>query len=363
MECGFSKKGFYGFLFFYIITLLWLLFSTPFTVAEANLLFNTHFNLSTVLAQFFYKTLGDSVFIRIPFFLLSLASFFLFLEIAKSYFRDSNYIYFTLFLYIVTPGIFVSSVIVNYATIPIFLSLLFIYAHNRNIKSLQILSLVLLFFTNTAAFALYFAVAIYSYSKKEWWLTIISSALFLLSSVNETYPIDGIPKGHLLQLFGIYGAVLSPLFFIVALYTVYRIAIKKERDLLWYITAVTLAIATVLSIRQKIKITDFTPYFVIITPLIVSVYKDTVTVRLKRFRKIYTKACAAVVAVLLLETSAIVLHYPIYKLINKKIWLINTEIYTTAKKVKAYKKQKIKCIKNIKSKEKNLYKYYGIKSC
>ncbi len=363
MGCGFSKKSFLIFLAIYAATVLWLLYFTPFTAVEANLLFESRFSLSSFIAQVFYKLFGTSTLIRVPFFLLSILSLKLLYEIAKEHLGVNSYSYFSLFLYMVTPGVFLSFIIVNYATIPIFLTLLFIWAHLRGIKILQAAALVLLFFTNTAAFALFFAAALYGYSKKEWWLAIVSASLFILSSVIESYPIDGIPRGHLMQLFGIYGAVMSPLYFIAALYAVYRIAIKKERSLFWHISAVTITVAIVLSIRQKIRITDFTPYFVIVAPLVVSVYKDIVTVRLKRFRKVYTRACAAVVAVLLLETSAIILHYPLYKYFNKKIWLIDTSIYTTAKKAKAYKKQKLKCIKNIKKRDKNLYKYYGIKSC
>jgi len=362
-NCRISNKFTIIFVIFYFVVALLLLNVTPIVHSEANILFDNSNTITSTISRLIYSINSSIVFVRFLFFLISLLSLYLFSKMAEDYFIYKDYKYLSILIYLLIPGVFLSFVIVNYATIPIFLTLLFIYFCKINKYYLWLIPLVLLFFTNTAVFAFYIATALYAYSKKEWLLFIASFALFLVASVYSSYPIDGIPRGHLLQLFGIYGAALSPLLFIFIIYSLYRVGVKGKKTLLWFISTTLFVVSILLSIRQKIKVTDFAPYIVIAVPIMVLVYKNSISIRLKQFRKMYIKICYLIVTMLLLETSLIALNYPIYQLFNKTIWLIDKNIYKTPVKIKKLEKKSIKCLDTIRKRDINLYKYYGIEKC
>lgn len=362
-SCKIDNRTFLYILFIYFVIAIWILTVTPFTPQEADVLYNNHNFLSTYLVKLISIFSKNHIVLRVPFFIISILSLYLFNKILKVYFKDSQYRYLTLLIYILTPGVFLSFVIVNYATITIFLTLLFIYAYLKDNKLIQTISLVLLLFTNTAQFALYLALILYSFRKKDWFLASVSTILFILTSLIASYPIDGIPKGHLVALFGIYGVTLSPLLFIIIIYSLYRVAIKGDKDLIWYITMTVFVISLLLSIRQKIKVIDFTPYIVIAVPIVVNIFRNSISIRLEQFRKFYIKVCISVFIVLLLETLLIVLNYPIYKYTGKQLYLIDKNIYNMHNSVEKMKQNGIKCLKSIKKRDLNLYRYYNITTC
>jgi len=263
-------------------------------------------------------------------------------------------------IYILIPGVFVSTIVINWATIPIFLSLLFVVATIKENKLVQAIALVLLFFTHTALFVFYIAIFLYSYKRKIIWLMILSLILFILSTYFQKYDLGGVPKGHLLQLLGIYAVTLSPFFFIALVYSLYRVGKDKQADILWYISTTAFIVSLLLSIRQKILVIDFTPFIVIATPLSVKVFKNSLAIRLKEFRSKYYLLCKIVIFVLLLETLVVALNYPIYRYFSKKIYFIDTSIYKISDIVKNGSK---KCVKNINNHNKNLYLFYNIKEC
>jgi len=362
-SCKIGNRNFLYILFIYFVIAIWILISVPFTPQEADVLYNQHNFLATYLVKFISFFSKNFIILRTPFFIISTFSLYLFNEILKKYFKDSQYRYLTLSIYILIPGVFLSFVIVNYATITIFLTILFIYAYLKENKLIQTIALVLLLFTNTAQFALYLALIIYSFRKKDWLLTSVSTTLFILTSVIESYPIDGIPKGHLISLFGIYGVTLSPLLFIITIYALYKVALKGNQELIWHI-AITVFIASVLlSIRQKIKVIDFTPYIVIAVPIVVEVFRNSISTRLKQFRLFYIKVCMLIFIVLLLETLFIIFNYPIYKYTGEQLYIIDRNIYEIDNNVEKMKQKGINCLKSIKKQDLNLYKYYDITVC
>jgi len=362
-SCKIDNRKFLYIISIYFATAIWILTVIPFTPQEADVLYSKHNFLSTYLVHLVSLLSKNPTVLRVPFFILSILSLYLFNEILKEYFKDYQYRYLSLLIYSLIPGVFLSFVIVNYATITIFLTLLFIYAYNKENKLIQSIVLVLLLFTNTAQFAFYLALILYSFRKKDWFLASLSTTLFILTSVIDSYPIEGIPKGHLIALFGIYGVTLSPLLFIIIIYSLYRVAIKGNKDLIWYIAMTLFTISLLLSIRQKIKVIDFTPYIVISVPIAVNVFRNSIAIRLKKFRKFYIKVCISVLIVLLLETLLIVLNYPIYKYTGKQLYLIDKNIYNIHNSVEKMKQNGIKCLNIIKKRDLNLYRYYNFPTC
>jgi hypothetical protein len=355
--CSFDKNRLNLFVIFYIAVIFILLYTTPFTLPEANILYSNKSSLTNYLATFFDNLNHNYIYIRASFFIISLINIYLFYKVSNLYIKDDKFSSLATFIYLITPGVFVSNILVNYATIPIFLALSFIYSYTLNQRVIPILVLVLLLFTNIASFVFYLAIVLYSYRKKDWILFIVAISLLILSSAIETYPIDGIPKGHLLQVLGVYGATLSPFYFLAILYAVYRVAINKQKSLLWYIVSSFIIVSLILSIRQKIKVTDFTPFVVIGSILVILVYKDVISIRLKIFQKRYKIVCMTVVSVLLLETSLVVLNYPLYKLFGSRYHIIDTSMYKIAEDARK------KCTKNRHKRYKNLYKYYSLEVC
>ncbi len=325
-ECTPSKRFFYRFLFFYLLVILGLIIYIPFTQPEYHILQKSG-SLTALIAQTLFGYTQNYIIVRLFFFFIALSSLYILYEISKEYLKK-EYRYLALILYLLTPGVFVSFVIVNFALFPIFFSLLFVYAYLKRNIFMEVLALVLLFFTDTPIFFFYFALSIFSFIKKEWIVFAIGVFLFSLSLVNMRDFISGVPKGHLVELFISYAVLFSPFYFIALLYALYRLAKEKKYFVLWSISASFLIFSLLLSIRQKVHITQFAPFIVIFTPLLVYVFQESISIRLKRFQKWHIKVCQVVVATLLIESGLIALSYPIYQFSDHKIKVINSRIYT-----------------------------------
>ena len=364
MECNFSNKFRNIFLFLYVALIATLLFLTPFSQTEANILYSQNITIESFIVQKIYKYFHTYWSMRLPFFILSLLSIAIYMRIIEVYFKkESIYYNLALLVYLLIPGVTLSFILVNYATVPIFLTLLILYANIRGNRLLLIITSVLLLFTHSAQFVVYLALAFYGYKKKEWWLFLLGIAFVLLASVVSTYDIDGVPKGHLTQIIGIYAAIFSPILFLVVVYSIYRRAIKGSFDLLWYIVATSFIVSILLSIRQAIKITDFAPFVVLAIPIVVTIYRDSLVIRLPEFRRFYYILCKTVLTVLLLETSLIFLHYPLYKYTHFKEILLDSSMYEIPKIVKKLKQKGKVCKDEIDNHDLTLYHYYGIQRC
>jgi len=357
MKCQPNTKALLIFATLYFTVAAVLIIITPFSQPEANLLYSKNSYISIYMANFFEMFYHKEWFIRLPFFIISFLNFVLLKRVANYYIQDKTFANLATILFLITPGVFVSVIIANYATVAIFLTLLFIYFDIYQNRFAQIVVMVLLFFTNTANFVFYIAITIYFYKKNNFKFMGIALVLLLFSIIMQNYPIDGIPRGHFGQLLGIFGAILSPFYFFALIYAIYRLAKDGQKSLLWYIVALFVAVAMLLSIRQKIKITDFTPFIVIGSILVVMVFKNSLLIRLKRFRGAYYKVCYAVIAVMFLQSGTIAMHYPLYRLFGNRFDFLKTSIYQISKN------RNKKCLKKIGLRDKNLYKFYGVTKC
>jgi hypothetical protein len=99
------------------------------------------------------------------------------------------------------------------------------------------------------------------------------------------YDIGGHPKGHLIDILGVYFAIFSPFVFIYFIYVL--IKSFKKPSLLWFISTWGLLFSILLSFRQKIKIDDFAPYVIVAIVFMVAVFFSDYRVRLKIFRTSY----------------------------------------------------------------------------
>jgi len=352
-------------IFIYALIAIYLSTTTPLIPGEAKILFENNYTISHYIATLFYSIFNSFFGLRVGFVSISIIDIYLLYIIIRDRMRDEEEVLFTLFLFMVLPGTIASSVLVSDSPIAILFTLLFIISHQKRFKLISYISLSILLFTNTASFSLYIAIFLYAFSKRDNTLSIISMVLFIISIVINQYSIAGKPEGHFLELLGIYAGVFSPLLFIYYFYALYRSLLEGRRDILWYISFSALAISMLLSIRQKIHITDFSPYLIIGIPIAVEVFLRSLKVRMRRFQSNYRRFAFIVISTLILSSSILILNRPIYYLSGKSRRVFISEIYRVYEKAKSLKSLGAKCYNSseIPSRYKNVMRFYGINRC
>ena len=352
-------------IFVYALIAIYLSATTPLIPGEAKILFENSYTISHYIATFFHSIFSGIFGLRVGFVSISIIDIYLFYLMIRDRIEDNKEMLFTLFIFMALPGIVASSVLVSDSPIAILFTLLFIIFHQKDYKILSYISLMLLLFTNTASFSLYIAIFLYAFSKRDNSLSAISIVLFIISIAINRYPISGKPEGHFLELLGIYAGVFSPLLFIYYFYALYRSLLEGRRDILWYISFFALAISMLLSIRQKIHITDFSPYLIIGIPIAVEVFFRSLKVRMRRFQSNYRRFASIVIFTLILSSSILILNRPIYYLSGKSRRVFVSEIYRVYERAETLKSLGAKCYKRneIPGKYKTVMKFYGIKEC
>ncbi len=358
MRCLVSKKVFFAFFFFYLVITLILLVFTPITHKEAAFLYLQKASITTFLVQKIYALTHSLVTIRLLFFLASLFSLFFFIKLAKKFLDKEEFVYLSALIFLLIPGVFVSFIIANYASYAMLFTLSVLFFIEKEKFFLASLFLMLLFFSSTAQFALYVAFFFYGYFRKKYLFAVFNFVLLIVSLYFERYEIGGVPKGHLVDLFAIYGVIFSPFYLLALIYALYRYLIKESKNSIWYVSFSAFFFSLLLSIRQKIAVTDFSVYLVPATILVVSTLKKSMEIRLPQFRTIYVRVCQVVVFFLFLETLLIALHYPILHLSKGKIIIIDSSIYKIAQLAKEKK-----CIIDFQRRHIHLYRFYHLQKC
>ncbi len=281
-------KRLYILLFIDLAFLLFGITQLDISYKEAVVFFDKH-NFLHYLIKFSTLLFGQNDFaLRFPFILFHLLSVILLYKISGFYIKKEEDRVYAVALFILLPGVVSSSLIVNYAPITIFFTLLFVYLYENNKKIFYYPLLFVLVFIDGSFEVLYlgiFAYAVYKNNKK---LYITSAILFLLTLYIYGFDSGGRPRGYFLDTLAMYALVFSPLLFLYYFYAMYRILFKKEKSLLWFISFTALVLSILLSFRQRVSITDFAPYGVIAIPLVYENFLRSYKVRLPEFRKFYT---------------------------------------------------------------------------
>ena len=259
------------------------------------------------------------------------------------------------------PGVNSAAILVNGAYIVIFFTLLFVYLYMYGYKKSSFLVLLIALFADNSFSILYLSLFIYSIFNKEKQLLWISLTLFGLSMYMYGFDTGGKPKGYFLDTLGIYAAVFSLFLFLYLIYVLYRILIKEEKNLLWYISFCSLLISLILSLRQRLLLEDFAPFVVIAIPLVVKVFFNSYRVRLPIHRKYHNVTFSIVFGFLFINLIVSYFNKPLYYLVKEP----NNHVaykYHIAKDLANILKEKH--IKNINTKDEKLalrLKFYDIK--
>jgi len=166
-----------------------------------------------------------------------------------------------------------------------------------------------------------------------------------------------------LEIFGYYATIFSPLVFFYFFYAMYRIFLRGEKSLLWHISFTALTLSLLLSIRQRIYITDFGPYVMIAIILMLEIYNKSMRVRLPQFQKKYRISFGIAIAILVLSTSVMVFHKKLFYMSKNPDKHFAKRIYKPYLLAKELKSKGISCYDESYGRKRYQMLYYGIPHC
>ncbi len=329
---------------------------------EALILFEGH---SLVHYLVYYSTMlfgQNDLALRLPFILLHIASLILLYKIGKLFLKRKLDRVVSIALYAMLPGVNSAAILVNGAYIAIFLTLLFVYLYMYNYKKTSYLILFIALFTDNSFSILYLSLFFYSVFNREKYLLSISLFLFGISMYIYGFDTGGKPKGYFLDALGVYAAIFSLFLFIYVLYALYRILIKEEKNLLWYISFSSLVLSLLLSFRQKLLLEDFAPFVVIAIPLVVKVFFNSYRVRLPEHRKYHNVTFGIVFAFLIINLFVSYFNKPLYLIMKNPEKHLAFKYHIAKDLAKELKKKNINQINTIDRRLALRLKFYGINS-
>ena len=347
----------------YVCVVFYLAITTPIGPHEAKT-FYTSTDIVSTLMHWGDALLGGFIGIRIFFILLGFLTIILFYEMSRRYFAMRSDAYLATVLFMFLPGIITVTTIVNVAILVLPLVLFFVLMYEKQSYWTLPFVMLALFFIHESSIIFFVALLFYALVHKDTKLGILSAA-FLLAFLYLAKGIDisGRPSGHFAEIFGLYATVFSPLLFLYFFYAMYRILLREKKNLLWYISFTALTLSLVLSIRQRVHITDFAPYVMISMVLMLDVFNHSVRVRLPEFQKRYMRGFHVVVLFLVLSVLLIVSHKLSYELMDDPDKHFAKRIYQPYYLAQSLKKEGKECYDATSRRERYQLRFYQIQSC
>jgi len=349
--------------FLYSCAVLYLSITTPISPHEAKT-FYTSSDIVSSFMHFGHDLLGGFIGIRIFFILFGFITILLFYKVSRHYFLKKEDAYITTVLFMFLPGIVTASTVVNVAILVLPLVLLFVLMYERKHYWQLPFIMLALFFIHEASIIFFVALFFYALVHKDQKLGI-TSLTFLLTFLYlaKGIEIGGRPSGHFAEIFGLYATIFSPLLFLYFFYAMYRILLREKKHLLWYISFTALAFSLILSIRQRIQITDFAPYVMISLVLMLDVFNHSVRVRLPEFQKQYKRGFNIVLFVLAFSVLLIVTHKVSYEFMSNSDKHFAKRIYHPYYLSKSLKKEGKACYDASSRHERYQLRFYEIQTC
>jgi len=349
-----TRNSFYILIGLYILSTLYLASTTPISPHEAKLFFQDN-SIVSWLMHLGYDISHSFLSLRIVFLLFGYFSIYLYYKVAKSYFHTSNIVYFSTIVFAFLPGMITATVLANISIIVLPLVLAFVLFYERKNYIAMTLIMTILFFIHEASVIFFISIFIYSIFTRDKILFILSSS-FLTASIYlaKGIAIGGRPSGHFVDIFGLYAGVFSPLLFLYFFYTNYRILLREKKHLIWYISFVALIVSLLLSIRQKIYITDFAPYVLISIVIMIDIFQRSFLVRLPQYQNSYKRAYYIVMSIFVFASMVIILHRPIYYILGKPHNFFAHKLYYPYENI-----LNKSCIKIQQSRYKYQYRFYN----
>ena len=251
--------------------------------------------------------------LRIPFILIHFANAAMIYKISKFILKRRFDRVVATALFMALPALMSSAILLNPAGIIVFFTLLAIYfaKSEYNIALFVLLSVCALI--DRAFFMLYVGFGIWALYTRKKELLLLCIALFSFSVIFYDVSSEGKPKGYFLDTVGVFAGAFSPLVFLFFIYTIYRIWIKEEKSLLWFIATSALCLTMLFSLRQRVALEMMLPYCVIATPLIIRVLFNSYRVRLPKFRTFHKIAVGVTLLSLAVSYFAVIFSDVMYE--------------------------------------------------
>lgn len=348
MRVVFLSLIFYLFLLWYGINFL------SFSIVDIKSIENFPI-LNNILNVSIYLFGKNDFAIRIPGIIMGFLSTLLFYKLTFFYLKKEKDRFFSAFIFMLIPGMIISSLVINKSIYIIFSVLLFAYLY----KNLKVLSYFLLFFfifLDKSYISLYFALVFYALYKRDNFLLVLSLIFLALNANYFNYAIKGKPKGYFLDIFGTYFLIFSPFVFLYFLYSIYKGVLDKKKDIVFFIAFFAFIISTILSFRQRIKIDDYAPFTLIFIIYMVKYFLNSFRVRLPKFRTMYKFIFGFLFGSLILFD--LVLFFNSYTPAKN----LTNSYYFIKPLVKILKEHKINYIKSNNKYLQTALNFYGIKS-
>jgi len=348
MRVVFLSLIFYLFLLWYGINFL------SFSIVDIKSIENFPI-LNNILNVSIYLFGKNDFAIRIPGIIMGFLSTLLFYKLTFFYLKKEKDRFFSAFIFMLIPGMIISSLVINKSIYIIFSVLLFAYLY-KNLKVLSYFLLFLFIFLDKSYISLYFALVFYALYKRDNFLLILSLIFLALNANYFNYAIKGKPKGYFLDIFGTYFLIFSPFVFLYFLYSIYKGVLDKKKDIVFFIAFFAFIISTILSFRQRIKIDDYAPFTLIFIIYMVKYFLNSFRVRLPKFRTMYKFIFGFLFGSLILFD--LVLFFNSYTPAKN----LTNSYYFIKPLVKILKEHKINYIKSNNKYLQTALNFYGIKS-
>ena len=359
------NKNWYNYIFgitlsIFFVVLIFVANSLSISYNEAlNVLNNS--SVLSYITKFSILIFGQNdISIRLPFIIFYILSVLVMYLLTKYYFKTEFDRLINILIFMFLPGLISASLLINSSILVIFCTLIYLYYYKLYSKHNYYMLAIFLFVDNS--FAIFFlALFFYSLNRKDNQLIIISLILFGLSMYIYGFGTVGKPKSYLLDTFGIYASVFSPLLFIYFFYAMYRIGIKGNRSIYWYISITALVFSLLFSFRQKIYIEDFAPYVVITLPIMLKLFLHTLRVRLPQFRKVHYFLAKLTIFLLFINVLLVVYNRPVYLLLEKPEKHFAYDFHFAKEISQILLENKINNVKIYDKKLQKRLEFYGIK--
>ncbi|HHD77261.1 MAG TPA: hypothetical protein ENK97_00560 [Campylobacteraceae bacterium] len=227
----------------------------------------------------------NDIALRLPFMLFHAASIVLLWHVSHFFLKKPSDRLLSVVTFMLLPGVVSSALLVNSASIAIFLTLLFVWLYMQGYRLAYMLLLPLLLFVDNSFMVLYLGVFSFAVYRHDRILALYTGTLFLLALGIYGFPMHGKPRGYIMDTLVSYSLIFSPLVFLYFFYTLYRILMKEEKNIVWFISFIALLFSILISYRQRILIDDFAPYVVVSVPLMVRMFMTSYRVRLPELRR------------------------------------------------------------------------------
>ncbi len=329
---------------------------------EAHTLYNSytplHFFVNASLNLFGQNDMA----LRLPMILMHLVSVLLFYGVSGRYLeRDSDRLW-LVSIFMLLPGINSAALLLDNTVLVIMLLMAFVYfQEHRPAAAGAVLGVSVLI--DGAFSLLYIGLFVYALRERRGALTAATVLLLAASLYLHGFDVHGAPKGHFLDVLGLYAAIFSPILFIYLVYVLFRKVVVREFDRLWYLSAVPLGISLLLSFRQELDIQVFAPYLLLAMPLAAQMFFHSYRVRLKMFRRRYRLLFGISFALLVLHALVVFFNMELYRFMEPGQKHFAQKQHVAKELAASLKARGVSCLTTSDFKMQLRLRFYGITQC